>query len=417
MLNQFANIKKLMLLGFAVVSTKVMLLLFAYFFNSETYNHFNQIYYTASIVILFGSLGFNIAVTRVNVSMKLLTIAVLLTTAIAYLFLQIVSSPFENRIEIFSILLYCTFISITGIRVFQILFSGRYRDYVLLTLLYSILHLLIIPAIIYFNVSLFVLLPVIAVLWFITAYPKFIKQTSQADVKFKEFYKIGISAFVINSAVSLALAADKYFVNHFFSIEIANAYTFSWSLTAPMFYIGVVIEQYLFSESNKSKSNILKRGFLLNVVLVVFYAGISALIINFFPGIIPPSVEYKMVLKIFSFMLIGYSVYVAAHFPINAYLFKSLGVSKQKRISIFFTVIIIIYLVVYILILREIISIDYISLLLITWSYIFALLITKALIMFGGETVDPSANNLMEIQNLVSQRLISLRLKHWIKKN
>ncbi len=287
MLRDFANIKKLMLLGFAVVSTKVMLLLFAYFFSSESYNHFNQIYYTASIVILFGSLGFNIAVTRVNVSMRLLTFAVVITTLIAYLFLQIVSSPFENGTEIFSILIYCSFISITGICVFQVLFSGRYRDYVLLTLLYSILHLLIIPAIIYFNVSLFVLLPVIAVLWFIVAYPKFIRQTGPADVKFKEFYKIGISAFVINSAVSLALAADKYFVNHFFSIEIANAYTFSWSLTAPMFYIGVVIEQYLFSESNKSKSNILKRGFLLNVVLVVFYAGIAVLIINFFPGIIP----------------------------------------------------------------------------------------------------------------------------------
>ncbi|OQY70207.1 MAG: hypothetical protein B6D44_16280 [Ignavibacteriales bacterium UTCHB2] len=400
MRNQFANIKKLMLLGFAVVSTKVMLLLFAYFFNSETYNHFNQIYYTASIVILFGSLGFNIAVTRINVSMWLLTFAVVLTTSIAYLFLQILSSPFENGIEIFSILLYCTFISITGIRVFQILFSGKYRDYVLLTLLYSILHLLIIPAIIFFNVSLFALLPAIAVLWFIIGYPKFIKQTGSTEAGFKEFYKIGISAFVINSAVSLALAADKYFVNHFFPIEIANAYTFSWSLTAPMFYIGVVIEQYLFSESNKSKSNILKRGFLLNVVLVVFYAVIASLIINFFPGIIPSSVEYKMVLKIFSFMLIGYSVYVAAHFPINAYLFKSLGVGKQKRISIFFTIIIVIYIAVYILILREIISIDYISLLLITWSYIFALLITKALIMFGGKEVDPSYNNLMELKNL-----------------
>ena len=125
MLNQFANIKKLMLLGFAVVSTKVMLLLFAYFFNSETYNHFNQIYYTASIVILFGSLGFNIAVTRVNVSMWLLTFSVVVTTSIAYLFLQIISSPFENGIEIFSILLYCTFISITGISCFSNIIFGK----------------------------------------------------------------------------------------------------------------------------------------------------------------------------------------------------------------------------------------------------------------------------------------------------
>lgn len=66
MLNQFTNIKKLFFLGVAVASTKVMLLLFAYFFDAETYNQFNQVYYTASIIILFGSLGFNIIIRKVN---------------------------------------------------------------------------------------------------------------------------------------------------------------------------------------------------------------------------------------------------------------------------------------------------------------------------------------------------------------
>lgn len=65
MLNQFTNIKKLFFLGVAVASTKLMLLLFAYFFNAENYNQFNQIYYTASIIILFGSLGFNVVIREV----------------------------------------------------------------------------------------------------------------------------------------------------------------------------------------------------------------------------------------------------------------------------------------------------------------------------------------------------------------
>ncbi len=263
MLNHFANIKKLFLLGLAVASTKVMLLLFAYFFNAETYNQFNQIYYTASIVILFGSLGFNIALTRINISMKLVAAAVFLTTILAYFFLQIFSAPFENIFEILSILVYCLFISLTGIYVFQLLFTGRYQDYILLTLFTLLLHLLIVPAILFFKLSLFSVLPVVALLWFLIGFRKYIRQNNSSIISLVDFYKIGISAFVINSAVSLALAADKYFVNHFFSLELANSYTFAWGLTAPMFYIGVLIEQYLFSETNTSKSNILKRGFIL----------------------------------------------------------------------------------------------------------------------------------------------------------
>jgi len=400
MLNHFANIKKLFLLGAAVASTKLMLLLFAYFFDAESYNQFNQVYYTASMVILFGSLGFNIAVTRININIKLVSASVLFSTLLAYLFLQITSSPFENVFEIISILIYCLFISLSGIYVFHLLFTGRYKDYALLTILYSILHLLIIPAILFFQVNLFTALPVVAFLWFVIGYPKYIKQNESTLKNIKEFYKVGISAFIINSAVSLALAADKYFVNHFFSVETANSYTFAWGITAPMFYIGVLIEQYLFSETNTSKSNILRHGFILSTSLVILY-GISVLaVVNFLPGLIPISVDYDLVLKILTLMITGYSIYVVFHFPVNAYLFKSLGTGKQKTISLAFSIIISAYLVLYILILQGIVGIDYVWLLIITWSYIFTLLVTKILIMFREEQKTQPETPLLEIKNL-----------------
>jgi len=400
MLNHFANIKKLILLGLAVASTKVMLLLFAYFFNAETYNQFNQIYYTASIVILFGSLGFNIAITRMNISMKLVVAAIFVTSSLAYFFLQIFSAPFENIFEILSILVYCLFISLSGIYVFQLLFTGKYQDYILLTLLYSVLHLLIIPAILFFKLSLFSILPVVALLWFLIGFRKYIKQDNSSLSSLFEFYKIGVSVFVINSAVSLALAADKYFVNHFFPLEIANSYTFAWGLTAPMFYIGVLIEQYLFSETNPSKSNILRRGFILVTSLVILYSLVVISAINFFPQIIPASVDYTTVKEIFTLMIIGYSLYVIVHFPVNAYLFKSLSTETHKMISIAFAIIISGFLVVYILIFRGVISIDYILLLVITWSYIFTLFIVKVIIMFRKGRSQDNEKSITEISDL-----------------
>ena len=397
---QFANIKKLLLLGLAVASTKLVLILFAYFFNAETYNLFNQVYYTASMVILFGSLGFNIAITRVRLSIKMAAVVVLANVIITYLFLQIISAPFSNSYEIISVIIYAFFISLGGIFTFQLLFSGNYKDYVQLTIYYSILHFLLIPSVLLLQLNLFITLPVISFLWFVVSFPKYIKQQDESIKVIKKFYKIGISAFVINSAVSLALAADKFFVNHFFPIEIANSYTFAWGITAPMFYIGSLVEQFLFSEMNTSKSNILKRGFLLSTSLIIVYVIAILIVINFFPGIIPSSVDYNYVLKITTLMVTGYSVYVIFHFPVNAYLFKSLSTEKQNTISLAFALIISGFIAVYILIFQKVLTINYIWLLIVTWSYIFTLLITKIIIMFREEIGNEQAETVMDIKNL-----------------
>lgn len=399
MISQLTNIKKLFFLGVAVASTKVMLLLFAYFFDAETYNRFNQVYYTASIIILFGSLGFNIAVTRISITWKNVLLAVSANTIIVYLVLQLVSAPFINPLEIVSIVAYSIFISVSGIFIFQMLFAGKYKIYVSLTLLYSALHLMLIPAVIFFNIDFFISLPVIAILWFLIGLPGYIKAKGSTQSSIKEFYKIGVSAFVINSAVSLALAADKYFVNHFFSLDLANSYTFAWGLTAPMFYIGVIIEQFLFSETRPSKSNILKKGFSLSASLVVIYATVILIAINFFPGLIPVSVNYTYVLNILTLMITGYSVYVIFHFPVNAYLFKSLGTEKQKSISIIFSIIISAFVVLYTIIMQGVVAINYLWLLIITWSYIFILLITKIFIMFRKTEEEP-LTQIPEITNL-----------------
>jgi hypothetical protein len=247
---------------------------------------------------------------------------------------------------------------------------------------------------------LFAVLPVISLLWFIIGFPKYIKQNDSSVKLFGEFYKIGISAFVINSAVSLALAADKYFVNHFFALEIANSYTFAWGLTAPMFYIGVIIEQFLFSEANPSKSNILKRGLVLSTAFVIIYAVTLMVVINLFPSLLPESVNYNYVLNIATLMISGYSLYIIFHFPVNAYLFKSLGTEKQKSISIIFSIIIFAFVILYGTIMQGVFEINYLWLLIITWSYIFTLLITKIFIMFRKPAAEELLTPVSEITNL-----------------
>ena len=88
-------------------------------------------------------------------------------------------------------------------------------------------HFMIIPFVIYFNFDPFTLLSIFVVIWFIAAYLFFDKSASN-EVSILEYYKVGFSAFIINSAVSLGLTGDKFIVNHYFTAEIANAYTFAW---------------------------------------------------------------------------------------------------------------------------------------------------------------------------------------------
>lgn len=378
------SIKKFILIGISLFAFKSVLLVFAYALDVNQYNTFNQAYYTASILILFGSLGFNISQTRIPIKSTLIILFVSLNTVIAFLVLHFLSKPFNNYLEVISIIIYSVLISVGGILNFRLLFEGRYKKYVLILFMLTAAHLLIIPGVIYLHLKILTLLASISVLWFISVYMLFNKETRK-DVNLGEFYKIGFSAFVINSAVSLGLAADKFIVNHYLTTEIANAYTFAWGVTAPLFYIGNLIEKYLFAEQNPDKSRILKKGFLISIILVIGYALGAISIVNFYPALLPASISKEIFGSIFIFMITGYSLYVILHFPLNTYLFKVTDTKKQKTISVYFTFIILFFAFVFYYIVNHPIGISYQMLLATVWIYIFILLIVKALVIFKGK--------------------------------
>lgn len=374
-------LKKFILIGLSLFAYKSVLIVLAYALNQGQYNIFNQAYYTASILILFGSLGFDIAQTRIPVSKRMIFLFVSVNIIITYFILHLFSHPFTNYYEIFPIVIYSVFISVGGILNFKLLFDGNYKKYFLILLLLTAMHLMIIPGVIYLHISIFVLLSLCGISWFISAYWLFDKKISN-NIRIIDYYSIGFSAFIINSAVSLGLAADKFIVNHYFNTDIANSYTFAWGLTAPIFYIGTLIEKYLFAEKNPEKSKILKKGFILSLTLVICYSAGILSIINFYPSLLPLSISKEIFHNIFIFMITGYSVYVILHFPINTYLFKVLDVKKQKTISVYFTLIILFFILVFYYLINSNTSFTYQILLITVWIYIFTLLTVKTIIMF-----------------------------------
>lgn len=303
---------------------------------------------------------------------------------ITYSVLHLISKPFSEIAEIIPVIIYSIFSAVGAVLNFKLLFDGKYQKYFWVMLLFAIAHFMIIPAVLIFQVSIFPVLCVFIIIWFFIVYRIFDKQLIY-NKKYNEYYKIGFSAFVINSAVSLGLAGDKFIVNHFFTTDIANAYTFAWGLTAPIFYIGNLIEKYLFAEPKPDKNRILKKGFIFSLLLVSAYTVGILIVVNFFPSLLPGSVSNEIFGSIFTFMITGYSLYVIFHFPLNTYLFKVSDTRKQKTISVYFFFIILVFAFVFYYIINNTIEFNYQLLLAAVWIYIFTLLIVKALIIFRGK--------------------------------
>ena len=381
--NGIFSIQRFFIIGATIFTSKVVLILIAYFFNEVQYNTFNQAYYTASILIIFGAFGFNYAVNRVDIKFILVFFASIINILITLFVLLIFSPPQFSSMQIISVIAYALFAAIGGIFTFQVLFQGFYKTYFYLTLLSAVLHIALIPAVMILNVDIFLALPFVTFFWFVISFPKFIKGKSLRLESLKELYKIGSANFIINSSVPLALVVDKYFVNHYFSLETANAYTFSWSLTAPMFYIGNLIEKIIYSSEEKEGKRIFKRSLLILASLIILYAAFMLAVVYFFPSLLPRSVNVDLMKAVFSFMIAGYALYVIFQFPVNGYLFKFKEVAKQKSIAVVYAVFIFLLVTFYLFFLNQFHIENFRVLLLSIWGFIFCLLIIKSYVVFG----------------------------------
>ncbi len=368
------SVSRFLIIGISLFLSKLMLLLSAYLLSPTEYNLFNKYYYTAALVITFGMLGFDYAFSREDIS----PLKIILFVVFQISFFTFILSFFDDyrNTVLFSasVFIYAVFIVFSNILAFRILFDGEYISYFFIYLSYSLLHIILIMAIPSQDYVLF--FPFTGLLWaaivlYISRRYLIIKGNG-----IKRFYKLAMSGFIINSSLSLGIVFIKYVVNNFFPAETANAFTFSWGIAAPVYYIGSLIEKYIYSLDSEKSPGQTRKSFYLLLVLTASYGLLMVFILIFIPGLFPSSVNITLLHNIFLVMLIGYSTYCVVHFPINGYLFKYAESSLQKVISISF-VIIIVFFIVLIFVFREGITSNYWYLLELFFAYIFTLLVVK----------------------------------------
>ena len=104
--------------------------------------------------------------------------------------------------------------------------------------------------------------------------------------------------------------------------------------------------------------------------------------INFFPNLLPASINAKLLFQIISFMMAGYAFYVILNYPVNGFLFKYAETTKQKTIAIAYLTVLIVFPILFIFLNGGTKITEYRTLLITIWVLIFLLLITKSSITF-----------------------------------
>lgn len=373
---------KFLLIGTPLLFGRLFLLAAPYFLNANLYNQFNRVYYSASILTLAGVLGFNFAMKRTGIKQVYVFGAVLVNIAIVFLVLFLGGFDFGGNREIFLILSLAFIQSLSGVFIFTLLYSGDYVIYFILSLILLILNFaaLVISHFIKIDfISLFVLSNAVL---FLAGYKFYYKGEFSGKEKLVEFYRQGISIFVINSSAGLALTADKYFVNHYFALTLANSYTFAWALAAPVFYFGLIIERiiYTIEKSNNLRNVFLKAVFAQLGIVLLYGAGISY-VVYFFPQLLPKSVNYEYMKVIVPVMVTGYGVYSIFHFPLNGILMKFSPGRVQEKIAFYYNIAIVVFTGIFFVLKGRVGEISYLSLLGIIWVYLFSLLWIKVKII------------------------------------
>ena len=376
---------KFILIGSPLLFNRLFLLVAPYFLNQILYNQFNRVYYSASVLTLVGVLGFNFAMKRTGIKQFYVFTAVLANVLIVFFALFFGGFDFGNNREIFLILALSFIQSLSGVFIFTLLYSGDYVIYFLLNLFLLILNFAALVISHYTKIDFISLFVLSNVVLFAAGYKFYYKGEFSGKTKLAEFYRLGLSIFVINSSAGLALTADKFFVNHYFTLALANSYTFSWALAAPVFYMGNIIERVIYTIENKNNlKHVFVKSSLAQLGIVLLYGiGVTCVVYSF-PQYLPKSVSYEYMKMIVPLMIAGYGVYTIFHFPLNGILLKFSSNKSQEKIAFYYTIAIIVFIGIFFVLKGMIAQVNYVSLLIIIWIYLFSLLAIKAKIMWGS---------------------------------
>ncbi len=333
-------IKNTILIGVSFVLLKSFNLVLPYSLDDVSYNEFNKVFYYASLISTIGTFGFTYAITQIDFSPIILSLLVILNIIISYFIVYTFSGVEVSLFNLANIFLISFSSILFSVYNFRLLFLSKTNKFFITVVIISTSYFLALAINFLTGTNLLFLYGLLGTVGLFFSFYFFDLGTTNKISDIKKLYKIGFSTFIINSAAGMVLMADKFFANNIFSIEIANAYTFAWALVAPIFYLGNIVEKNIYAAGSKqSIKDALFNSFGMIIIGLISYGVIVYFISNYYPNLLPSSINISLFSDIFLYMLLGYSLFILLHFPINGILFKLNFHDSQKMTSYVYLVI------------------------------------------------------------------------------
>lgn len=371
-------IKNTLLIALSFILLKSFNLVLPYLLDDVGYNEFNKVFYYASLISTVGTFGFTYAITQINFTPIILSVLVILNIVLGFFLVNIFSGIDVSLFNILNIFLISFSSILFNVYNFQLLFHSKTNKYFLTIIIISAAYFLALGLSFLLHVNILFLYGLFGLLAVGFCLRYFDTGSVKDFSKIKDFYKIGASTFIINSAAGMVLMADKFFANNLFNIKLANAYTFSWAIIAPIFYLGNVAEKNIYAASGKKslKSAIINSLGLIIIGLFFYFIGIL-LLTNIFSNLLPISIDIELFNKIVLTMFGGYVAYIFLHFPLNGILFKFNLRLTQKITAIAHLVIFALFIMAYLFNLISIDTEDYLGLFTLVITILILLSLSK----------------------------------------
>jgi hypothetical protein len=287
--------------------------------NKDEYFLFNQVYYSAGIITIFGRLGFDIIISKYNISLLKLSFVVGFNICVGLLFAFLFEWQINGFVDFLVVVLYSFFYVMANIYLFAGLFQQNHKRYFYEKIIYGMVLLIGLIAFHFFHVNVIFVLPLASIVWFLVCLKK---SKNAKEVGIIEFYKKGWSAFIVNTLPGIPIILDKFIINNFFDVETANAYTFAWILTAPILYIGTTMEHIIYSSSANLNTKKLRYGMVISILVNMALTATILFTLYVYPSVLPKSVNNILLFKIVVIIAGGYSILVSIQNPLKAYILK-----------------------------------------------------------------------------------------------
>lgn len=238
----FVGIGRLITMGL----TAIFYLVIAALLEPDVYGKLNVIVALAgtfSIISLFGlNLSFQVysAKEEMEISKQIITLFVIATTAAALIL--VVFDPLAS--------LLCLSLSFFTMTQSYLLGLSQYKKYMIFSILKSIAFF-VIPLLLFFVFDIYGIVFGMVIGNFIGSIPFFTKIKIKSVFGLRNYYRVLIHNFGVQSGSQLPLMVDKLMIAPFFGLFVVGVYQFNLQIMMALGILPGILGQYLISEESK----------------------------------------------------------------------------------------------------------------------------------------------------------------------